>query len=122
MLSTNDFSGTVETVAVRMVDGIVYGQDSSAGEWRIADEGAARAHRLSLDGIRELFTEIWQDLDPKLLTIELATLNGQPVYHITGSEPKEPPWGHVELWVGLEDLLVRQQLLDGHAPAPLVEG
>ena len=98
-----------------MVDGKAYIRDSSAGEWRIADEDEARGFHGTFDAIRELFTEIGLDLDPKMLTMEVATLNGQPAYHITGSTPEVPPSEHVELWVGLEDLLVRQQLLDGHA-------
>ena len=120
--STSDFSGAPETYVVRMVGGTAYYKDSSTDEWKIADEDAARGAQLSIDEIRELFTDIGKELDPKTLTIEVASLDGLPVYHITGAVPENPPSEHVELWVGIEDLLVRQQLLDGHAPAPLVEG
>ena len=120
--STSDFSGAAETYVARMVDDIVCYRDSPTGEWKIADESAANGFRLSLDGMRELFTEIGQDLDPKTLTMEVATLNGHPVYHITSSAARDPSSEHAELWVGTEDLLARQVLQGIPAPAPLIEG
>ena len=65
LLSTNDFSGAVETGAVRMVDGKAYIRDSSAGEWKIADEDEARGFNGTFDAIRELINRDWAGARPE---------------------------------------------------------
>ena len=95
------FSSTFNFEA-REVDGVSYQQDPITGEWEI-DE--IDADGTSTDASEAVFTGELKLEDP---AVELDSLEGDPVYRLMGREPDDPEVDDVVLWVGIDDLLIRQ--------------
>ena len=99
----------------REVDGISYSEDPITLEWEIDEEDdtsaydaidAAMSGRLRLETVRA-------DVD---------SLDGLPVYRVTGSVPDDPEVETMVLWVGMDDLLIRRMQAEGHVPSSEYEG
>lgn len=53
---------------------------------------------------------------------EAGFVDGLRVYNVIGTVPDDPERGHIVLWVGIDDFLVRQMLVQGIVPATDYEG
>lgn len=105
-ISTPGFAGKL-TIVTREVQGVNYIQDTDTGEWEIGDTDDAG------DGLSD-------DLVPENMVateVHEEVLGGLPVYRIIGFVPDDPERERMVLWVGAEDLLVRQRLEEGQIPA-----
>ncbi len=103
-INTAGFAGKITNVN-KQVDGVSYAKDPLSGEWSIAELDVNNGD---------------QDFVPLTMVATEAVrevLNGLPVYKVTGTVPDEPENELVILWVGTEDLLVRQIEQEGKVPA-----
>ena len=99
-------------VEERRVEGVSYTRDPFTGEWAIDDTADAEGEPL-------------EELVPEGMVateIDTEVLDGLAVYRLTGTVPDDPEQGHVVLWVGADDLLIRQIQVEGRAPATDYEG
>ena len=103
------FEGTF-TFETRQVDGVSYDQDPFTGEWQIVGVGA-EVEEDSFD------TRVVGRLDTPSLAVERDSLDGAPVYRLTGTLPDDPTVDRVALWIGIDDLLVHQLEATGHTAA-----
>ena len=109
------FTGTLK-FDLRKIEGIEYAQDPYTGDWEIDDDSAlseeegafidAAAGRLRMES----------------LELEVDSLKNVPVYVLTGRVPDDPEAELVVVWVGADDLLIRQMRVEGHPPASEYEG
>jgi len=96
----------------RTIEGIVY--RSFRGDWQIVED-SSRDKPASLEAAAGR-------LRMESLVVEVDSLNDVPVYVLTGSVPDDPAAELVVLWVGVDDLLIRQMRVQGHRPASVYEG
>ena len=98
--------------ATRKWQGVSYTLDTGTGVWAIDDT----------DGSEDAFFEELVPEDMVAAKFETEVLNGLEVYRITGTVPDDPEIESVLLWVGADDLLVRQIQVQGKASSSDYEG
>ena len=103
------------SIEAREVARVNYMKNPITGEWEVDEDydpsessalQAAILGRLSLDGA----------------SAGLDSLNGVPVYRLSGGFPEEPEVEQLVLWVRVEDLLILQIQEVRHEPATEFEG
>ena len=111
-LGANPLTITYET---RKVDNVSYEQNPLTGEWESGVVGDSSEDAL-LDAL----------LVGKLRLIDMAAevdfLNGVPVYRLTGINPNDPGAENTVLWVGIDDFLIQQAVVEGHVSADEYQG
>ena len=113
-IKSNLFSATF-TLETREVDGTSYRQNPFTKEWEVDEAGDTTE--------ADPFGPLESDLpDLENMVVETDSLAGEPVYRITGAVPDDPEVEQVVLWVGIDDLLVRQMRMEGNVPAIDFEG
>ena len=110
-IKTGEFAGKL-TFGEREVQGVSYAQNPFTGEWAIDDTADPGD-----DSFEEIIPEgmVATEADSEIL-------DGLRVYRVTGTVPDDPEQERVVLWVGTDDLLVRQVLAEGRVPATDYEG
>ncbi len=110
-----EFTGTLK-FDLRKIEGIEYTQDPFTGDWEIGEDS-------SLSEDEGVFIDAAAGrLRMESLEVEVDSLNAVPVYILTGSVPDDPEAEFAVLWVGVDDLLIRQMRVEGHPPASEYEG
>ena len=96
--------------------GVRYTQPPFTSEWTIEEE-------VSEDGVLQKLQKALRGL-PKLenVTVDVQPLDGVPVYRIMSTDPTDPEAERVWLWVGADDLLIRQVQIEGRVPASEYKG
>ena len=101
------FGDVTFDIETREVDGVSYVRDPMTRQWKTGE-----AEGISLEFT--LDRETLERITPH--SLESDTLDGEPTYRVTASGP-EPETELVIMWLGIDDLLPRQTLVEGHAPA-----
>ena len=109
------FSGSL-TLESRKVNGTSYTKNLLTGQWESTEGGNPFLDILDVFGAPGT-----GDLGLGNVVSELDTLNGEAVYRISGS-PLDDPTVEGIVWVGVDDLLIRQMQMGGKAPAGDFEG
>ena len=107
-----DLTFTFET---RDVDGVSYTQDPFTGEWEI-DEEDESSEDDALDAV------LAGQLELENMVVEVDSVDGSPMYRVTGSVPDDPEAEQVVLWADVDDLLARTISIEGLVPASDYEG
>jgi hypothetical protein len=106
--TTGSISGST-SAENRVVDGKRYRRDPNSGEWTVSDAGND-APGLTVD------VDVVGQIEVSTATITITELNGEQVYHLTGTVPGVDAAEMVEVFAGIDDNLVRKILLTGRAP------
>ena len=107
--TTGSISGST-SAENRIVDGTRYRRDPNSGEWTVSDAGDA-APGLTIDA------DVVAQIEMSTATVTITELHGERVFHVTGTIPDVDAAEVVEVFVGVDDNLVRKILLTGRAPA-----
>ncbi|MBF8267476.1 MAG: tyrosinase/peptidase [Dehalococcoidia bacterium] len=99
----------------RQLGNVSYALDPSTGEWEIEPVDPSEADSLE-DAV------LAGQLTLENPVAELDTLDGVPVYRLTGRTPADAEFQDIVLWVGIEDSLIRQARFEGRIPASAYEG
>ena len=99
-------------VETRTVDGITYSENPFTGEWEIGEDSDFFDSE-DLPGLDFFGPDVAEELVLENMTVEIDILEGTPVYRITGTIPDEPEVEQAVVWVGIDDLLIRQMQLEG---------
>jgi hypothetical protein len=105
---------TTVTFESRQLGNVSYTLDPVTGEWEIepVDPSEADSSDAAFAGQLKLGNPI----------AERDTLDGVPVYRLTGQTPADPEFQDIVLWVGIEDSLILQARFEGRIPASTYEG
>lgn len=106
---TGSISGST-SAENRIVDGKRYRRDPGTGEWTVSDVVDAPAS-LTVDA------DVVSQIDASTATVVEAELDGEAVFHVTGTIPDSDAGKAVEIFAGVDDYLVRKMTLEGTAPS-----
>ena len=118
-IKSDTFTGTF-TFETREVGGITYTSDPFTGEWEIDEDDSGDGG--FADDLIEAATTGKLDLDLGNTTVQMDSLNGEPVYRMVSSIADDPDVETLVLWVNPDDMLIRQLRMDGHVSASEYEG
>ena len=106
--TTGSISGST-SAENRVVDGTRYRRDPNSGEWTVSDTGDA-APGLTIDA------DVVGQIEASMATVAIMELDGEQLFHVTGTVPGVDAAEVVEVFAGVDDNLVRKILLTGSAP------
>jgi hypothetical protein len=106
--TTGSISGST-SAENRVVDGQRYRRDPNSGEWTVSDAGDV-ASGLTIDA------GVVGQIEVSTATITITELDGEQVFHVTGTVPGVDAAEAVEVFAGIDDNLVRKIVLAGSAP------
>jgi hypothetical protein len=107
--STGSISGST-SAENRIVDGKKYRRDPNSGEWRVSEVVDPPAS-LTVDA------DVVSQIDASTATVVEAELDGETVFHVTGTISGSDAGKVVEIFAGVDDHLVRKMTLEGTAPS-----
>jgi len=108
LASTGSISGST-SAENRVVDGKRYRRDPNSGEWTVSD-ASDDAPGLTIDA------DVIRQIEVSTAAITITDLDGEQVFHVTGTIPGVDAAEMVEVFAGVDDNLVRKILLTGRAP------
>ena len=106
--TTGSISGSTSSEN-RIVDGTRYRRDPNSGKWTISDASEA-SPGLTVDAA------VVEQIDVSTASVGVTELEGEEVYHVTGSVPGVDAAVSVEVFASVQEHLVRKIRLEGSAP------
>jgi hypothetical protein len=106
--TTGSISGSTSS-ETRIVDGTRYRRDPNSGEWTVSDASDA-SPGLTVD------VAVVEQIDVSTTSINVTELEGEEVFHVTGTVPGADAAVTAEVFAGVGDHLVRKIRLEGSAP------
>ncbi|MDA1256563.1 MAG: hypothetical protein O3C10_01760 [Chloroflexi bacterium] len=107
-VQSGEIAGTTSSEN-RVIAGVRYRRDPNSGEWTVSDASGA-APSLTVDAA------VVEQMDALTATVIGTELDGEEVFHITGTVPGSDAAVTAEVFAGLQDRLVRMIRLEGTAP------
>ena len=95
----------IESGEQRNVDGKVYRRESELAPWAVEDREVPEGTNSFLIESFPLFVKV---LDPTILSIDFDDRDGEEVFRITAGNAGGIRSDYLRVWVGIEDLLIRE--------------